>query len=368
MHPDEQRIRGRGAAANPVGRFERIAYEADPEFLEARARAGADDELWGDEEPPELATTLYRDPTREVLAHNQSPDVGFETSLNPYRGCEHGCAYCYARPTHEYLGLSAGLDFESKIFVKHDAPELLRRELEKPTWRPRVIALSGVTDPYQPAERRLGLTRRCLEVLAELRNPVTIVTKSQLVARDRDLLGALAAHRAAAAALSITSLDGDLARRLEPRASRPDRRLAAVRALAEAGVPVQVMIAPVIPGLNDHEIPRILEAAREAGARGAAWILLRLPFGVKTLFADWLERHFPERRSKVLNRVQEVRGGRMNDPRFGSRMRGEGVHARQIEAVFDLSCRRLGLARRGPALETGAFRRPGGRQLDLFGA
>jgi DNA repair photolyase len=366
MEP-EGRIRGRGAAENPAGRFERLAYEADPEFLEARARAAADDEAWADEEPPALRTTLYRDPTREVLAHNQSPDVGFDVSLNPYRGCEHGCVYCYARPTHEYLGLSAGLDFESKIFVKHDAPALLRRELMKRSWRPRTIAISGVTDAYQPAERRLGVTRGCLEVLAEFRNPVGIVTKSQLVARDRDVLARLAAHGAAIVSVSVTSLDPALQRAMEPRASRPDRRLAAMRALADAGVPVAVMVAPVVPGLTDHEIPRILEAAREHGASAAAWILLRLPFGVKALFDAWLSRHYPERREKVLHRVQEVRGGRLNDPRFGSRMRGEGLYAEQIEQLFDVTCRRLGLGRRTLELDASAFRRPGeGAQGSLF--
>jgi DNA repair photolyase len=294
--------------------------------------------------------------------------VGFDASVNPYRGCEHGCVYCYARPTHEYLGFSAGLDFETRILVKEDAPELLRRALASPRFEPRVIALSGVTDPYQPVERRLGLTRRCLEVLAEFRNPTAIVTKSRLVARDTDLLGELARHDAVSVHVSLTCLDPELQRRMEPRASSPRLRLEAIESLARAGIPVGAMLGPVIPGLTDHEIPAILAAAAGAGATFASWILLRLPHGVAPLFEAWLERHHPERKAKVLHRIQEVRGGRLNDPRFGSRMRGEGLHAEQIEALFALAARRAGLARRGPALSTRAFRRPAGAQLALFGS
>jgi DNA repair photolyase len=352
-------MHGRGAGGNPTGRFERLSYEPETDLV-----AGAADE---DDPPRALKTELYRDPAREILAHNDSPDVGFDTSLNPYRGCEHGCIYCYARPTHEYLGLSAGLDFESRIFVKEDAPQLLGRELSRPSWRPRVIALSGVTDPYQPAERRLGLTRRCLEVLAAFSNPVVVVTKSHLVTRDADLLRRLADVGAALVMISLTTLDAELARRLEPRASRPERRLDAIQTLAKAGVPVGVLIAPVIPALNDSEIPAIVAAAARAGARSAGYVTLRLPHGLKQLFADWLAHHYPERKDKVLHRIQEVRGGRLNDPRFGSRMTGEGVFARQIEAMFALAVRRAGLERRSLELSTGAFRRPGGAQLDLFG-
>jgi len=354
--------RGRGAVANPTGRFERLAYEADGDFRDAEART----EVGGDGPPP-LATELFRDPTRQLLATNDSPDVGFDTSLNPYRGCEHGCSYCYARPSHEYLGLSAGLDFETRIFVKQDAPVLLRRELEKPGFTPRVIALSGVTDAYQPVERRLGLTRRCLEVLAAFRNPVVIVTKSALVARDRDLLAELARAGAASVAISLTSLDPGLQRRMEPRAARPDLRLAAMRSLADAGVPVTVMTAPIVPGLNDAEIPRLLRAAAAHGASHASFVMLRLPHGVKELFADWLAREFPERRDKVLHRIAEMRGGKLNDPRFGSRMRGEGPYAEQIGALFQLECRRSGLVRGMPALSTAAFRVPGrAQQTGLF--
>jgi len=351
--------RGRGAASNPAGRFERLAYEPDTETLETDAQsldAGA----------PARASvrTLYlRDPSRSIIATNQSPDVGFEASVNPYRGCEHGCAYCYARPTHEYLGFSAGLDFETRILVKDDAPALLRRELERPGWRPQVIAMSGVTDAYQPIERKLGLARRCLEVLAEFRNPVAIVTKSALVARDADVLAGLARFEAAAVNVSITSLEPALARALEPRASRPHERLRAIRALRESGVPVGVMVAPVIPGLNDHELPRILAAAREAGAQWAGTIVLRLPHGVKELFTDWLERCAPERKERVLARIRDVRGGKLSDPRFGSRMRGEGLYAEQIRALFDVHRRRLGFDPAPPPLSIEHFRRASDRQL-----
>jgi DNA repair photolyase len=319
---------------------------------------------WG--EDGRVETRYLRDRSRSVISTNTSPDVGFEASLNPYRGCEHGCVYCYARPTHEYLGFSAGLDFESRILVKEDAPELLARELASPRWRPRVLALSGVTDPYQPIERKLELTRRCLAVLAGARNPVGVVTKSALVTRDADHLAELARHGAAAVAISVTTLDGELARRMEPRAPHPRERLKAISRLAEAGVPVMVMVAPVVPALTDHEIPRILEAAAEAGAHGAGYVMLRLPGAVAGLFAEWLEAHFPDRKEKVLNRVRDLRGGRLNDPRFGSRMKGEGPFAEQIKTLFRQSKRRYGLDRPRPELSTAAFRAPAGAQLPLF--
>lgn len=273
---------------------------------------------------------------------------------------------CYARPTHEYLGFSAGLDFETKILVKEDAPELLRRELASPRWRPRVVGVSGVTDPYQPVERRLRLTRRCLEVLAEFRNPVAVVTKNHLVTRDADLLGELAAHQAAAVFLSVTTLDGHLARLMEPRAAQPHARLEAVAALDRVGVPVGVLVAPVIPGLTDHEMPAILEAAAAAGARHAGYVLLRLPHGVADLFATWLGQHFPDKKDRVLGRVRSLRDGRLNDARFGSRMRGEGVLAEAIRNLFGLACRKAGLSRQGPPLSAAAFCRPGGTQGLLF--
>jgi DNA repair photolyase len=273
---------------------------------------------------------------------------------------------CYARPTHEYLGFSAGLDFETKILVKEDAPELLRRELASPRWQPRPVAVCGVTDAYQPVERRLRLTRRCLEVFAEFRNPVTVVTKSRLVTRDADLLAELARFDAAAVYVSITTLDAELARNMEPRATAPAGRLAAVEELARAGVPVGVFVAPVIPGLTDHELPAILRAAAAAGARHAGFVLLRLPHSVADLFDDWLRRHYPDRREKVLGRLRDMRGGALNDARFGWRMRGWGPLAEQVRALFALGCRRAGLSRDFPALSAAAFRRPGGTQGLLF--
>ena len=343
---------GRGATFNPVNRFERIEIEPDPDAPRGEGQ---------------VATVLLRDTSRSVITRNDSPDIPFDASLNPYRGCEHGCAYCYARPTHEYLGFSAGIDFESRILVKEEAPALLQRELASPGWRPRVLALSGVTDPYQPFERRLGVTRRCLEVLAACRHPVAVITKNRLIARDADLLAELASHGAAMASLSITTLDVELARKLEPRASAPRDRLRAVAELTAAGVPVTVMVAPVVPGLTDHELPAILEAAAAAGAVGAGCLPVRLPGAVAPLFEAWLEEHYPERKEKVLNRIRSLRGGKLNDPRFGHRMRGEGVYAEQIRALFETARRRAGLERRRVELSTAAFRRPGGDQLALFG-
>jgi DNA repair photolyase len=351
--PRRRALRGRGATDNPANRFERLQVVAD--------------EAWTDPEDPSPRTVFLRDATRTILSRNQSPDVGFEFSVNPYRGCEHGCAYCYARPTHEYLGFSAGLDFETRILVKRDAPALLRAALLSPRWTPQVIAMSGVTDPYQPVERRLRLTRGCLEVLAEFRNPVAVVTKNHLVTRDADLLAELAVHRAAAVAVSVTSLRPELQRVLEPRTATPARRLDAIRRLSAAGIPVRVMVAPVIPGLTDQEIPAILEAAAEAGARAASYIVLRLPHAVKELFADWLEAHVPERRQRVLNRVREMRGGKLYDPAFCTRMRGDGVYADQLRQLFETARRRHGLDSGGMELSTAAFRRPDpGGQLGLF--
>ncbi|HEU4847984.1 MAG TPA: PA0069 family radical SAM protein [Rubrobacteraceae bacterium] len=345
-------IVGRGAAGNPNNRFERIEVEPD--------------EIEGDEPRPE--TVYLRDHSRSIIARNYSPDIGFDASINPYRGCSHGCIYCFARPTHEYLGLSAGLDFESRILVKQDAPELLRKELSSPRWNPQVLSMSGVTDPYQPVERRLRITRRCLEVLAEFRNPVVIVTKNYLVTRDMDLLSELASHDAAAVAFSLTTLDDDLRRIMEPRTSRPTRRLAAIEKLAAGGIPVGVMTAPVIPGLNDHELPNLLSAAAEAGATFAAYVPVRLPYAVAPLFEDWLAHHFPERKDKVLNRIRSMRGGELNDANFGSRMRGEGLFAQHIAQLFSISCRRAGMGEGGfPKLSTAAFRGGGGVQPDLFG-
>ncbi len=358
--------KGRGARVNPTGRFERARIEPLPpdEIVHPGGEPAArDPDIEIDEAP--LRTQAIPDPSRTALTYNQSPDIPFDASLNPYRGCEHGCAYCYARPTHEYLGYSAGLDFETKILVKERAPEQLRRELAAPRWKPQVVAISGVTDAYQPLERRLGLTRRCVEVFAEFRNPITIITKSALVARDIDLFRSLAEHQAISVSLSITTLDGPLQRALEPRASAPLERLRAVEKLTEAGIPTGVMVAPIIPGLTDAETPAILAAAAAAGASHAGQIVLRLPHGVRDLFDDWLMNHRPLRRDKVLHRLESLRDGKLNDPRFGSRMRGEGRFAEQIEGLFRLIARKHGLDRPPPELSTKAFRRPGGTQLDL---
>ena len=341
----------RGAGSNPANRFERLSLERDAD--------------WDPEQDPLPRTVFLRDRSSKIITSNDSPDVGFEHSINPYRGCEHGCVYCYARPTHEYLGFSAGLDFETKIIVKEDAPKLLREELSSPGWVPKVIALSGVTDPYQPIERRLKLTRGCLEVLAEFRNPVTVVTKNNLVTRDLDLLAELAGCQAAAVFISVTTLDTDLRKVLEPRTSPPGARLATIGALARAGIPAGVLVSPVIPGLTDHEIPAILAAAAAAGATFAAHAALRLPYAVAPLFEEWLARHVPGKKDKVLNRIRALRRGRLNNSEFGLRMRGEGIFAEQISRIFHVACRRAGGLDLEPALTTAFFRRPGGAQLEL---
>lgn len=337
-------LRGRGAASDPANRFVTLSVE-----LDAEEAAG---------EAARRQTLYYRDPTRTVLTRNQSPDVGFDWSVNPYRGCAHGCIYCYARPSHEYLGFSAGLDFESRIMVKEDAPLLLQQALSSPRWQAAPVVMSGVTDPYQPGEARLRVTRRCLEVMEACGQPVALITKSRRVIRDTDLLASLAARGAAHVTLSITTLDRRLQRALEPRASPPEHRLDAIRALAEAGVPVAVNVAPVIPGLTDHEIPSILKAAREAGASAAGMILLRLPWGVKDLFQEWLESYLPDRAGRVLNRIRETRDGRLNDPDFKTRMGGTGVYARQIRELFKVTARGEGLEKRVLDLSTEGFRRP----------
>jgi DNA repair photolyase len=343
--------RGRGAAANLPNRFEQLRLEPDAD--------------WDPAQDPAPSTRFYRDLSQTIISYNNSPDIPFNAGINPYRGCEHGCAYCYARPTHEYLGFSAGLDFESRIMVKEQAPDLLRHELSSRKWQPQELAMSGVTDCYQPIERRLQLTRRCLAVLAEFRNPVTIITKNYLVTRDLDLLRELAAHRAVQVHLSINSLNSDLARKLEPRASAPRQRLAAVEALSQAGVPVGVLVAPVIPALNDQEIPAVLAAAKKAGAGWAGTELLRLPLTVAPVFEKWLTQTLPEKKEKILARIRAIRGGKLNDSRFGSRMSGEGIFAEQISQLFNVACRKVGLAEHGPELSTAAFRRPQGSQLAL---
>lgn len=342
----------RGAAENPANRFEKIHLERDID--------------WNPEEDPAPHTQFLVDHSKTAIAYNDSPDIGFNASLNPYRGCEHGCIYCYARPTHEYLGFSSGLDFETKIMVKQNAPELLRAELSSPKWKPQLIVMSGVTDCYQPVERKLKLTRRCLEVLAEFRNPVALITKNFLVTRDLDVLSELARHNAASVCLSITTLDNHLRRVMEPRTSPPTARLEAIRRLANAKIPVAVNVAPIIPGLTDHEMPAILKAAREAGAGSAGFTVVRLPHANTTLFERWLETHFPDRKDKVLNRLKSMRGGKLYDAQWGKRMRGEGIFADQIEAMFDVARRKAGFNDEWAELSIEHFRRPGGQQLSLF--
>jgi len=350
-------IRGRGASWSPANRFEKLHVDLnDPDVVDVDLET---------EERPQRGTQYFRDETKSVISRNNSPDVGFETSLNPYRGCEHGCIYCYARPTHEYLGFSAGLDFESKIMVKTSAPKLLRAELESPRWQPQTLVLSGVTDPYQPVERKLGITRGCLEMLAKFRNPVAIITKNRLVTRDVDLLRSLAAHDGVAVNISVTSLDSNLQRVLEPRTSSPQARLDAIRQLRSAGIPTGVMVAPIIPGLTDHEVPKILDACAKAGAQFAGYTIVRLPWAVAPLFEHWLEEHFPERKEKVLGRIRDVRQNRLNNSQWHTRMTGEGIFAEQIASMFAISCRRNRMCAR-PKLSCASFQRPT-TQLRLFG-
>ncbi len=349
--------KGRGAASNPGGRFE------------ATERVPCDDG-WGalDEPLAPLRTTVQRDATRTIITRNQSPDVPFDRSINPYRGCEHGCVYCFARPSHAFLGLSPGQDFESRLFAKEDAPALLARELRRTDYRCRVIALGTNTDPYQPIERSRRITRGILEVLAAYGHPVGIVTKSALVVRDIDILAPMAARRLAKVYLSVTTLDSGLARRLEPRAPTPARRLEAVREVAAAGIPTGVLVAPVIPALNDAEIEDILAAAHAAGASSASYVLLRLPLEVKDLFREWLAVHAPHRADRVMNLVRQMRGGRDYDATWGARMTGAGPYAEMIARRFGLACKRLGLGPRDFSLDTTAFRPPSlpGDQLALL--
>jgi DNA repair photolyase len=354
--PPERPPRGRGAAINPPNRFERLSL----------APAGEDFPRDPDDVRP-VPTAFFRDASRSVLARNDSPDIPFTFSLNPYRGCEHGCAYCYARPSHEYLGFSAGLDFETKILVKEDAPELLRREMGNRSWEPQMVALSGNTDPYQPVERRLRITRRCLEVFLDMRNPVGIITKNALVLRDLDLISALASMNLAAVTISITSLREELVRTLEPRTSTPASRLDAIGKLASAGVPTAVFIAPVIPGLNDHEIPAILAEAAERGASSASCTLLRLPGPVEPVFLEWLRREYPAAAGKVEGRIRSARGGGLNDARWGKRMTGEGETAGAIHSLFRVAAARLGLNGKPATFDTSRFRRVTGGQGELFG-
>jgi len=350
---------GRAAGSNESGRFERERREAFDDGWETI-----------DEPAPRCETIYARDAAKTILARNDSPDIPFDRSINPYRGCEHGCIYCFARPSHAYLGLSPGLDFESRIFVKEEAPLLLRAELARPSYQCRTIALGANTDPYQPAERKFQLTRRILEVLHELRHPVSIVTKSAMVARDSDILAEMARLRLASVAISLTTLDRKLARAMEPRAATPQRRLDTMRALSSAGVPVCVLASPMIPALNDSELDAILEAAAAHGAEAAGTILLRLPLELGPLFEDWLNRHCPDKAGHVLSLVRQTRGGKIYSSQWGRRMTGTGPYAELLQLRFDKACKRLGLNRRRTAfdLDRTLFRRPArpGDQLELW--
>lgn len=348
-------IKGRGTALNPTNRFEKLDLEGG-DYVQ---------HVEGEEVPDRPRTHFYDDPSRSILSRNDSPDVGFTFSVNPYRGCEHGCVYCFARPTHEYLGLSAGLDFETKILVKKNAPELLREKMLSKSWEPETIAFSGVTDCYQPIERKLEITRNCLKVLAEFRNPFFIITKNHLVTRDIDILKEMAERDAAAVYVSVTTLDPKLAQLMEPRTSHPEARLRAIEELAKAGIPVGSLVAPVVPGLTDHEMPQILKAVASAGAKYAGFVTLRLPFVLDDLFSQWLGEHYPDRKAKVLNRIREIRGGKLNDANFGSRMRGEGKYADQLSSMFALYTKKEGLNQTRLNLNTSHFRRATA-QMDFF--
>lgn len=341
-------IKGRGASSNTVNRFLSTNFEATEE----------DFDNYQEDEKSLLRTEVIKDTSRTILTKNNSPDVGFNYSVNCYRGCEHGCAYCYARPTHEYLGLSAGLDFESKIHVKYEAAELLREALMKKSWAPEPIFMSGITDCYQPLERKFKLTRACLEVLAEFKNPVGIITKNALVLRDIDILSEMAKWKGAFVMLSITTLDAELARSLEPRTSTPEAKLNAIKKLAEAGIQVGVNVAPIIPGLTDHELPQILKAAHEAGASWAGYTTLRLPLSVRPLFEEWLEVNRPLRKEKVLSAIRDIRDGKMNSAEFGERMRGTGARADQIANLFKLYKKKFHFNEQRTELATEHFKRP----------
>lgn len=362
----------RGASSNPSNRFEEISIDPDSEKYEDHDDHNDDFE---DHDRNSIhpihpihsidSITYFKDQTQSLISYNDSPDVGFDAGINVYRGCEHGCIYCYARPTHEYLGFSCGIDFERKLLIKERAGELLFRELGSRNWRPQVLAMSGITDPYQPIERRFKLTRKCLEVLCEFRNPVCIITKNQLILRDLDLLKCLNAFSAIAVFISLTTLQSGLRSVMEPRTSSPSARLRCIETLAKNGIPVGVMIAPIIPGLTDHEIPNLIKAASEAGAQFAGHGLLRLPFQVKSLFSEWLTRHFPDQKEKVLNRIKSIREGKLNCSKFGLRMQGSGIFSNQIEQWFHISCKKSRLKDHSPHLSISSFRRVPS-QFELF--
>jgi len=353
---NRDRRRGRGTVSNATGRFE------------PQARVVFDDGWQGLEDLPPFKTTVTVDSTRKIITRNESPDISFDRSINPYRGCEHGCVYCFARPTHAYLGMSPGLDFESKLFMKPNAPELLERELSVPGYEPKTIAIGTNTDPYQPIERRYKIMRRILEVLERAGHPVGIVTKSALVLRDLDILARMAQRNLVKVALSVTTLDPKLARVMEPRAPTPARRLDALQQLTKAGVPTAVMVAPVIPAINDAEIERILEAAVANGVRHAGYVLLRLPLEIRDLFSEWLKENFPDRHDHVFKLVRDTRGGKDYDSTWGKRQTGTGPVAWMIGRRFEVACERLGINAAKRKITTEHFRppKPAAAQLDLF--
>lgn len=351
------RLRGRGAQFNPGNRFERISVEDfKPDEM---------DYFTEPEFERKIPTQFYRDESRTVIARNDSYDVGFEYSFNPYRGCEHGCIYCYARPTHEFIGFSSGTDFESRIMIKPDAPKLLEAEFNKKSYKPDFIMFSGNTDCYQPVEQRLKITRETLKVCLKYRNPVSIITKNALIQRDLDIIREMAELNLVSVSLSITTLDRELARRMEPRTSSPERRLQTIGILAENGIPVGVNIAPIIPGLNDEEIPSILKEAAARGAVFAGHIMLRLPYSVKDLFLQWIKKEFPDRESKIVNKIREMRDGKLNDSEFGTRFSGKGELAETIHSLFELSRRKYGLNKNKVHLRTDLFRKVN-NQIEMF--
>jgi DNA repair photolyase len=355
--PASKQPNGRGARSNASGRYESLKHEAfDDGWTEL------------DEPPRKLKTVLHLERARKIITTNDSPDIGFDQSINPYRGCEHGCIYCYARPAHAYVGFSPGLDFESQLFFKPDAARLLEKELSRKGYQPRPIHIGGNTDPYQPIEQKLRITRQVIEVLDRFSHPFTIITKNAMIVRDLDLYAGLAERNLVRAAVSVTTLDRKLARAMEPRAATPERRIEAIRRLSEAGVPCSVSVAPVIPGLNDHEIEAILERAAAAGAAGAHFTALRLPLEIKDLFREWLETERPDRARRVMSLVRQMRGGKDYDPQWNTRMKGEGPIALMIDARFKAARKRLGLERERLSLDVGRFRVPPspGDQMDFF--
>jgi len=346
------KFKGRGTDKNPANRFDKIEYVQEPDE--------------NNEEIKRPPTQYFKDTSKTIISFNDSPDRYLSASFNVYKGCEHGCIYCYARPSHEYLSLSAGLDFETKIFVKYDAPKLLHKTLASKKWKAQTIMMSGNTDCYQPVEKKLMLTRSCLEVLHKFHNPVGIVTKNKLVTRDIDILAKMAEYKTVSVFLSITSLDNRLASVMEPQTSKPHLKLAAIKELSDAGIPTGVMVAPVIPGLTDHEIPEILKEAAQAGAKHAGIVMLRLPYGLKELFLNWLEEYFPERKQKVINKLMDLFGGKLYDSTFHIRGSGTGAYSEQIKNIFKIACRKNGINKEPLKLSLEHFRNPEIVQLNLF--